>query len=330
MNISKLRLFIILGILIVCLGTILLYALHFLNIGHPAEAKALEIKAGMSFDEVVDELKDVGIIDSKFVIKIYGLITGQASRIKPGRYVLSSNDSLPRLLGILTEGPAEISALIAPGMTLKEIDRKLSALGIIEPNSLTNLNVNSFKKNYPWLEGASSLEGFLFPDTYNFFSASDVNSVVNKFLDNFEAKALPFSGNGNNLLETASLASILEKEVPDYQERQLVAGILIKRLNAGMPLQVDASLIYGKCFGEFLNCPSLQETDYKFDSPYNTYLYKGLPKTPICSPDLDAIKAASSPKKSDYWYYLSDPETQKTVFSRTLDEQNKNRAKYLH
>ncbi len=330
MNINKLWLFVILGILIVCSIIILLYTLRFFGVGHPAEAKVLEIKAGMSFDEVANKLKNIGIIDSKFIIKIYGLITGQARRIKPGKYILSNNISLPRLLGILTEGPAEITAFIAPGMTLKEIDRKLSALGIIEQNSLTNINVDSFKKNYPWLEDAPSLEGFLFPDTYNFFSASDVNLVVNKFLDNFKAKALPFSGNSSNLLEIVNLASILEKEVPDYQERQLVAGILIKRLNAGMPLQVDASLIYGKCFGEFLNCPSLQEADYKFNSPYNTYLYKGLPKTPICNPDLDAIKAASSPKRSDYWYYLSDPETQKTVFSRTLDEQNKNRAKYLH
>ncbi len=330
MNISKLRLFVILGVLIVFLMIILLYTFRFFGVGHSAGSKVLEIKAGMSFDNVANKLKDIGIIDSKFVIKIYGLITGQASRIKPGRYILSNNISLPRLLVILTEGPAEISALIVPGMTLKEIDRKLSVLGIIESNSLVNLNVNSFKKKYPWLEDASSLEGFLFPDTYNFFSASDVNLVVNKFLDNFEAKALPFSRNSSNLLEIVSLASILEKEVPDYQERQLVVGILLKRLNAGMPLQVDASLIYGKCFGEFLNCPPLQEADYKFDSPYNTYLYKGLPKTPICNPDLDAIKAASSSKKSDYWYYLSDPETQKTVFSRTLDEQNKNRAKYLH
>ncbi len=329
MNISKLRPFIILMVLIACGGIILLYAFNLLNIGSPAEAKTLEIKEGMSFDEVADELKKIKLIDSKFVVKLYGLITGQANQVKPGRYILSNNNSLPQLLEILTQGPTEVSAFIAPGMTLKEIDEKLSTLGVIERNDLVNLSVNSFKKKYPWLKGASSLEGFLLPDTYIFFSASDVNSVVNKFLDNFEEKALPFFINGNNLLETVNLASILEKEVPDYQERRMVAGILIKRLNIDMLLQVDASLIYGKCFGKFLNCPSLQEADYKFDSPYNTYLYKGLPETPICNPDIDAIKAASDPEKSDYWYYLSDPNTKKTVFSKTLDEQNENRAKYL-
>ncbi len=306
-----------------------MYALNLLNAGHSAEAKVLEIKEGMSFDEVADELKKIKLIDSKFFIKVYALITGQANQVKPGRYILSGDNSFPQLLGILTEGPEEISVFIAPGMTLKEIDEKLKVLGVIEQNGLAEPNVDLFKKKYYWLEGASSLEGFLLPDTYMFFSASEAESVANKFLDNFEKKALPFLINSNNLLETVSFASILEKEVPDYQERRIVAGILIKRLNVDMPLQVDAALIYGKCFGEFLNCPSLQEADYKFDSPYNTYLYNGLPETPICNPDIDAIKAASDPEKSGYWYYLSDPKTQKTVFSKTLDEQNENRAKYL-
>ena len=330
MNIDKLRLIIVLGILAIGFCLAFLYAFQFLNISYPVQTKVLEIKTGASFGEVIEELKTAGIIRSESIIKIYGLLTNQTGQIKPGRYILSSHISIPRLVGILAKGPAETSVLIAPGMTVKEIDEKLSAASVIEPNDLINFKFDSLKNDYPWLKDAQSLEGFLFPDTYNFFSGSDINSVVRKLLDNFAAKVLPFSGNGSNLLKTVNLASLLEKEVPGIQDRQLVAGILIKRLTAGMPLQVDASLIYGKCYGKFLNCPPLQEADYKFNSPYNTYLYKGLPKTPIGNPGLEAIRAALNPQKSDYWYYLSDPKTQKTVFSKTLDEHNENRAKYLY
>jgi len=186
------------------------------------------------------------------------------------------------------------------------------------------------------------LEGFLLPDTYIFFLGSDPDLVVKKFLDNFELKALPritqlvelrglpFFENSSNILKIINLASLLEKEIPDTKEQQIAAGILMKRLAVGMPLQVDAALVYGKCFGKFLDCPPLREEDYKIKSPYNTYLYGGLPKTPICNPGLKAIKAALNPQKSDYWYYLSDPKTKKTVFSKTLDEHNKNRAEYLY
>lgn len=148
-------------------------------------------------------------------------------------------------------------------------------------------------------------------------------------MDNFKLKVLPFFENNPGLLKTVNLASLLEKEIPDYSERQIAAGILLKRLKAGMPLQVDAALVYIKCGGKFLNCPALKEEDYKIDLPYNTYLYGGLPKGPICNPGLGAIKAVLSPQQSDYWYYLSDPKTKKTIFSKTLDEHNRNRTKYL-
>jgi UPF0755 protein len=306
-----------------------LYVLQFFKVSLSAQNKVLEIKTGMSFDEVADELKTENFIQSKTILKIYTLILGQTRQFKPGRYILSVNLSIPELVKILTKGPAEISVTIVPGMTIKEIDEKLSELTIIEPDSLVNLEPVSLKEDYPWLNEAQTLEGFLLPDTYNFFVGSDGGLVARKFLDNFESKALPFFANSSNILRTINLASLLEKEIPDAGEQQIAAGVLLKRLGAGMPLQVDAALIYGKCFGRFLGCPSLQEKDFKLDSPYNTYLHIGLPKTPICNPGLTTIEAALNPQKSAYWYYLSDPQTKKTIFSKTLDEHNTNRAKYL-
>jgi len=174
------------------------------------------------------------------------------------------------------------------------------------------------------------------PDTYDFFAGADINSVVEVFLDNFQKKAeaagggLLFSGKQGSILKIIILASILEKEVPDDSERRLVAGILNKRLSAGMPLQTDAVLVYENCGGRFLGCEKLERADYKTDSAYNVYTNRGLPPGPISNPTASAINSALNPEKSDYWYYLSNPRTKQTIFSATLDEHNENRAKYLN
>ncbi|NCO15254.1 hypothetical protein AUJ30_01390 [Candidatus Wolfebacteria bacterium CG1_02_39_135] len=312
------------------LSLLFLYLFQFLNFGSLAQNQDFWIKTGMSFNEIADQLKAENFIRSKIIFEIYSLLTGKANQFKPGRYILTTNISIPKLVKVLTKGPEEISVMIAPGMTLKEIDDKLSLLNIIKPNDLVNLDIHFLKNEYPWLGETKILEGFLLPDTYRFFSDSDTNLVIHKFLDNFEIKALPFFKGSDNILDKLILASLLEKEIPDYEEKKIAAGILFKRLKTGIPLQVDASLVYAKCSGRFFGCPPLTEADYKIDSSYNTYLYPGLTETPIANPGLESIKSVLNPEKTDYWYYLSDPKTKKTVFSKTLDEHNKNRAKYLY
>ncbi len=340
MNINKRLLVTGFWLSILALGLFFLYSLQFLNFdgrnqsmvsfaGKEKGTVELEIKPGESFKTISGKLKGENLIQSETIFKIYSVITGQAHQFKPGEYILEANISIPKLVRELIKGPPQISATITPGMTLMEIDEKLASLGIIEENTLASFDVNSLKSDYPWLKQAETLEGFILPDTYNFFLGSGSDLVIRKILEDFNSKVLPYFGDNGNLLEIINLASLLEKEIPDYSERRLVAGILIKRLSVGMPLQVDSTLIYNKCSGKFLKCPALEEKDYKADSLYNTYLYVGLPKTPICNPSLKAIRAALDPQKSDYWYYLSDPKTQTTIFSETLDEHNKNRAIYL-
>lgn len=171
-----------------------------------------------------------------------------------------------------------------------------------------------------------SLEGYLFPDTYEFFIPSSPETVKAKFAENFNRKARAVVPPGiaePDLREILIKASLVEKEVPNPSERRVVAGIMLKRLMANTPLQMDASLCYGRG-------PSCSPKAYKqIDSPFNTYLYRGLPPSPIANPGLDAITAVLSPSPSPYWYYLSDPETQKTIFAKTLDEHNVNIVKYL-
>jgi len=152
-----------------------------------------------------------------------------------------------------------------------------------------------------------NLEGFLFPDTYQFPLRISGEEVVKKMRDNFEKKLTPelreeIEKQGKTIFEIITMASLIEKEVKTKEEKELASGILWKRLEIGMPLQADAAP--------------------------ETYERQGLPEKPICNPGLESILAAVYPKSSGYWYYLSTPEGE-TIFSKTLEEHNYAKSKYL-
>jgi len=301
---------------------------------------SVDIQKGAGFNEITNLLISKGLIRSGLTFKLYAIFSGKAGYLKSGRYAFNSPISIPSLIKILGEGPAEISAVIFPGMTLKEIDERLASLGVIDRWDLINYNLakgfNNLEADYFFVKKAISLEGYLLPDTYRFYPNSDAETTVKKILNNFKEKVLPLVQETGRAIDKNDkmpkiliLASYLEKEVIDASEREIVAGIFEKRLKVGMPLQIDATIIYAKCLGEFLNCPALKKSDYAIDSPYNTYRYFGLTPTPIANPSLESIKAVLNKKSSSYWYYLSDPKTKKTIFSEDFNEHNRNSAKYL-
>ncbi|PJA83305.1 MAG: endolytic transglycosylase MltG, partial [Candidatus Nealsonbacteria bacterium CG_4_9_14_3_um_filter_37_29] len=200
---------------------------------------------------------------------------------------------------------AKIVVTIPEGFTVKQIEERL---GLKLPGE--------------------NLEGFLFPDTYQFPPRVSGAEVVKKMRDNFDKKFTPYrnevSGAGLTPFEIITMASLLEKEVKTKEDKELVSGILWKRLENKIPLQIDATITY--ITGQKTTKISKEET--QIDSPYNTYKYLGLPKGPICNPGLESILAAIYPKDSDYWYYLSTPEGE-TTFSKTLEEHNYAKSKYL-
>lgn len=228
---------------------------------------------------------------------------------------------------------------IPEGYTTHQIDKLLFNEGIIiEEGSIINFDVSSLKDTYWFLEGAKNLNGFLFPDTYEFFLNSSGRVVVRRFLDNFNRKAGPLlmaekefyekNGKGQfNHREIIILASIIEKEIPHFEDdRNIVSGILRKRMEINMPLQVDATVCFAK---DPMWCDRVTPLDLKIDSLYNTYLHYGLPPGPISNPGVSAIIAALEPKDSPYLYFISDQETKETIFARTLREHNYNINKYL-
>lgn len=289
------------------------------------------VRPGMGPREIARKLEDGRIIRSKTAFLIYSLLFGKAGEFQPGSYTVGPEQSARDIVAILTTGPLEVEVSITPGMTMLEAEDILVAHRVLSEGDLTEFPVDTIRGRYPFLGSVATLEGFLFPDTYRFYPHSDPKKVVARFLDNFGVKtgALLRNSENSDTIHWLILASILEKEVTNEKEAQTVAGILEKRLVIGMPLQVDASIIYAKC-KRFISCPALTRADFSFKSPYNTYLHKGLPPTPISNPGINAISAARSPVRSNYLYYLSDPRTTRTIFSKTFDEHNANRIKYLH
>jgi UPF0755 protein len=292
----------------------------------PASASAssvvFQVNPGDGFRTVAEHLYVAHLIRSPISFDLFSLVDGRAFMFKPGLYRLSSSMNVSQLIVIISGGGAgETTVTIPEGSNIFDIDRILSNALVIRPGALINMT------------SSRSLEGRLFPDTYQLYTNSDVADVVKVMTDNFDSKAAPLlATDSENATRTLIIASIVEEEVPDQADQEIVAGIILKRLADGMPLDIDATV----CYAKFLASPtstaracSLTALDFKIDSPYNTYLNKGLPPGPIGNPGTSAITAALHPQSSPYFYYLSDPATGKTIFAKTLDEQNQNRVKYL-
>jgi UPF0755 protein len=169
----------------------------------------------------------------------------------------------------------------------------------------------------------NSLEGYLFPDSYHLPQGLSEKEIADAFLNNFSNKTKDLNIPYKNLI----IASILEKEVQTEIDKRMVADILWRRLKENIPLQVDATICYAQN-QSFIDC-QLTEKAFKIDSQYNTYLYKGLPPSPICNPGLESIKAALNPLSNQSWYYLTDRKTGKTIYSKTYEDHLEMRQKYL-
>ena len=174
-----------------------------------------------------------------------------------------------------------------------------------------------------------SLEGYLFPDTYFFSQKLTSEDIVKKFLTNFDNRLSSslreeIKKQGKKLEDIIIMASIIEREVKNEEDKKTVGGIFWNRIKNGQPLQSCATIAY--ILGENKKQYSFEDT--RIDSPYNTYLNQGLPPGPISNPGLSSIEAAVYPNGNTYNYFLSDPETGKTIFSRTIEDHNANKYKF--
>ncbi len=300
---------------------LILFSTIFLNAGiqAPAEAadyKIFKIDSGEGFDEIISRLEIEGLIKSSSITKIYSFLTGSAHKLKPGLYELSPHLSSDEIISRLTKGTDQISVRIPEGSSVFDVDEILSQAKVIQAGDLL-----TYSQTHP-------IEGYLFPDTYKFFLGSDISRIVETFKENFDSNLAKLLKDTSNPQDILTLASIVEREVPDFSDRKIVAGLLNTRLKIGMPLQVDAAVCYAKKLKnpEIDSCYPL---DTKIDSPYNTYQYKGLPPGPISSPGVSAVRAVLEAEDSPYLFYISDPATGRTIFAENLEDHNRNILVYL-
>jgi UPF0755 protein len=208
------------------------------------------------------------------------------------------------------------------GYTLKKIAARLKEKGLIQDEKsflmLTKTQGKSFKAGFPL---PANLEGYLFPDTYTFAQGADEKTIVQTLLSTFERKvAAKITASGKPVNETLIKASLIEREAEVEEDRAKIAGVIENRLKKSMRLQIDATVQYALPEHK----PRLLFADLKFKSPYNTYLHKGLPPGPICSPGLPSVEAALAPERSSYLFYVAGKDGKKHLFATTFAEHQRN------
>lgn len=276
------------------------------------------ISSGESLSSVAKELKSKKIIKSSILFKSLVILSAGEQKMIAGDYYFNQPISTFTVSSRLINGRlnlTQVKVTIPEGLSMEQTSK-------IIQSKLPEFSVADFMKYSP------EKEGYLFPDTYFFkpnVSAGEVIEIMeNNFKDKIKTIESKILASGKSEKEIITMASILEEEARTLKDWQIISGILWKRINIGMPLQVDASL------GYVINKGSNQLTiaDLKNKSPYNTYTHKGLPPTPIASPGLQTITAAITPVKTPYLYYLSD-KNGVIYYAATFEDHIINRGKYL-
>lgn len=268
-------------------------------------------------EEIAAHLKNQGIIKSRLLFEFYVFFSGEAPKLQAGKYELSPGLNIVQIAQKFILGatlPPGIKVTIPEGFTLKQTDAHLSEFGLIESGQLLS---------------QPQLEGYLFPDTYWFDEEAGLDEIIDKMRVNFDRKVdqdlrNEIEAQGKTIEEIIIMASLLEEEVATDEDRRIVSGIFWKRLANDFPLQSCATIAYILGVDKW----RYSAQDIEIESPYNTYQHLGLPPGPICSPGLSAIKAAIEPQETDYNFFLSKLNGE-TVFSKTLQEHNIAKQKYL-
>lgn len=310
------------------------YALHVANdalaLMKPSSDLSVKIEKGSTVGRIARELKDAGLIEYRWAFVLFAKVTGNADSFQYGTYVLNTDMDYLELVTNLQKTAsfrATVTVMIPEGAELREIIATLDEKNVCTAEELWDAVENhpfdyDFLQNLP--ERENRLEGYLFPDTYEFFEQSDAVTVLTKFLDNFEVK---FSQElrdraqeiGMSIDEVVTLASIIEREAASDEDRATVSSVFHNRLNSTQYPLLQSCATVQYVLQE--RKPVLTYDDIKIDSPYNTYLYEGLPIGPIASPGLASIRAALYPETTDYYFFVVTADGTH-IFSKTLAEHN--------
>ncbi|RJP69988.1 MAG: endolytic transglycosylase MltG [Candidatus Abyssobacteria bacterium SURF_17] len=266
----------------------------------------VEISPGSSLSDITKNLMDEGVISNEFLFKSTAVMRRTNRGLKAGEYRFDKSMALLDVLTSLEQGRVMLHRFTIPeGFTVKHIADLLAKKGLVDADEFLRLS------NDPEVCGelgidSSTLEGFLFPDTYKVAKGMPAKRVLRVLVDRFRKACSgeiedEIAKSGMDIYDIVTIASIIEKEALYDDEEPLVAGVIYNRLRLNMRLQCDVTIRYPlDNYGV-----ELTYADLRIDSPYNSYLLYGLPPTPICNPGISAIKAALKPAKTDYLYFVS-------------------------
>ncbi|MFZ0447930.1 MAG: endolytic transglycosylase MltG [Desulfatiglandaceae bacterium] len=287
--------------------------------GHP---KVFQVREGVTLKAVARDLEAKGFIRSRVLFELWGRFKGYGSDIKTGEYLLSTSMPPSKIFNILMRGKSILYSVTIPeGYDRRHIAAVLAEENLVDERKFLALTGDpQLAEEYGF--SGPGLEGFLFPDTYEFSRGLAARAVIDVMVKRFRQAVAPLSARirrcGMSLEEVVTLASIVEKETGRSEERPLIASVFLNRLKKKMRLESDPTVIYGlKSF-----TGNLRRKDLEHPSPYNTYLNRGLPPGPIASPGLESIKAVLFPARTDYLYFVSKNDGTHH-FSKTLEEHNR-------
>ena len=273
----------------------------------------VEVAEGDSFYGILDKLSEEGKIKNKFLVKLYLKICGIKPEVLEGTYKLNKSMTLDEFVNLLTDSNKDkVYITIPEGYTIDDIAEKLEENNICNSkefiDSVKNYELPKYISNNP--NKRYNLEGFLFPDTYSFNKNENADFIIKTMLNRFEkvwqeiVEDLNISIPEEEIEKKVNVASIIEKEAVVDSERSFISSVIYNRIAIGMPLQIDATVIYS--YGYHIE--KMYEKYLEIDSPYNTYMYYGLPIGPISNPGRASLMAALKPKETDYLYYLLESE----------------------
>lgn len=316
--------------LLACIGWVA--ANDVLALNKPEKTATITITNDDSFGDVAEKLKDEGLIEYKFLFNLFATFTRSKDDVVAGTFTLNTDMDYRALLSGMSANSATratVTVTIPEGYTVDQIFTLLEEKGVASVEDLQDMAANhdyafSFLQDLE-MGDYHRLEGYLYPDTYEFTTPQNPLYVINKMLVRFDeqftdAMRQEVADSGRTIHEIITIASMIEKET-DGNDRADIASVIYNRLNnpsSGTQgyLQIDATLAYingGKV-------PT--EADKSIDSPYNTYLYKGLPAGPISNPGLESIKAAMNPNSTSYYYYALGDDGVHHFFKTRREQQN--------
>ena len=316
--------------LLACIGWVA--ANDVLALNKPAKTATITISNEDSFGDVADKLKDEGLIEYKFLFNLFATFTRSKDDVVAGTFTLNTDMDYRALLSGMSANSATratVTVTIPEGYTIDQIFALLEEKSVASVEDLQDMAANhdyafSFLQDLE-LGDYHRLEGYLYPDTYEFTTPQNRLYVINKMLVRFDEQFTEdmrqkVADSGYTIHEIVTIASMIEKET-DGSDRANIASVIYNRLNnpsGGTQgyLQIDATLAYingGKV-------PT--EEDKSIDSPYNTYLYKGLPAGPISNPGLESIQAAMNPNSTSYYYYALGDDGVHHFFKTLREQQN--------